>query len=89
LRFNSRAQRLALAAGCHGNQPTKRNNVFKLKKALKRNVANRPLQALFGAIATSNCGFVLNYFELELKTRKSGKVSYSTVIFIILDVKSC
>ena len=35
------AQRFALAACCHENQPTKRGNVFERKNALKRNVATR------------------------------------------------
>ena len=44
--YRGTAQRLALAAGCHENQPTKRNNVFEREKAAKRNVANCPLQAM-------------------------------------------
>jgi len=50
------AKRLVLAAGCHENQPTKRNHVFERKKALKRCVANRPLQTMLGRF----CKAVLN-----------------------------
>jgi hypothetical protein len=46
----SSAERLALAAGCHENQRPKRGKLNEQKKASKRNVAKRPLQALFGAI---------------------------------------
>ncbi|MFN8402351.1 MAG: hypothetical protein U0V48_02175 [Anaerolineales bacterium] len=42
------AQRLVLAAGCHENQLTKRNNVFERIKAAKRNVANCPPQTMLG-----------------------------------------
>jgi len=42
------AQRLALAAGCHENEPTKRENDFERKNALKRNVANRPTASNVG-----------------------------------------
>ena len=54
--FGQFAQRLVLAAGCHENQPTKRNHVFERKKALKRCVANRPLQTMLGRF----CKAVLN-----------------------------
>jgi hypothetical protein len=54
--IESAAERLVLAAGCHENQPTKRNHVFERKKALKQCVANRPLQTMLGRF----CKAVLN-----------------------------
>ena len=38
---------------------------FRAENALKRCVANRPLQALFGAILPSNFGLTLHYHGVE------------------------
>ena len=43
-----KAQRLVLAALCHENQPTKRNQTFERKTPSKRNVAKRPLHTVLG-----------------------------------------
>ena len=51
-RTKRKAQRFALAACCHADQPTKRDNVFERKKALKRNVATRQPARFVGTLLT-------------------------------------
>ena len=48
----SQRRTAALAACCHADRLTKRNNVFERKNALKRNVATRPPARFVGKLLT-------------------------------------
>ena len=76
------AQRPASPADCHENRPTKRNHVFERKNAAKRNVANRPLQALFGAIFAEQLWIYGLPYELERSETGGAGLLFVTLGFL-------